>query len=38
MRLILNKFPDDENFQPDEVWIPLKDSANLWIVQLFEQG
>ncbi|MBN2424787.1 MAG: DUF3267 domain-containing protein [Calditrichaceae bacterium] len=34
MRFILNKFPDDENFQPDEDWTPLKESANLWIVQL----
>ena len=34
MRFILNKFPDDESFQPDEVWTPLKESSNLWIVQL----
>jgi len=34
MRFILNKFPDDESFQPDETWIPLKESSNLWIVQL----
>lgn len=34
MRFILNKFPDDENFQPDEEWIPLKESSNLWVVQL----
>lgn len=34
MRFILNKFPDDENFQPDEDWTPLKESSNLWIVQL----
>lgn len=34
MRFILNKFPDDESFQPDERWIPLKESSNLWIVQL----
>lgn len=34
MRFILNKFPDDESFQPDDEWIPLKESSNLWIVQL----
>ncbi len=34
MRFILNKFPDDENFQPDEEWIPLKESSNFWVVQL----
>ena len=34
MRFILNKFPDDENFLPDEEWTPLKESSNLWIVQL----
>ncbi len=34
MRFILNKFPDDESFQPDEKWIPLKESSNLWIAQL----
>lgn len=34
MRFIFNKFPDDESFQPDDEWIPLKESSNLWIVQL----
>jgi hypothetical protein len=34
MRFILNKFPDDDNFQPDEEWTPLKESSNLWVVQL----
>ena len=34
MRLILNKFPDDENFQPNEEWIPLKESTNLCLIQL----
>lgn len=34
MRFILNKFPDDESFQPDDEWTPLKESSNLWIVQL----
>lgn len=34
MRFILNKFPDDTNFNPDEDWIPLKESSNLWIIQL----
>lgn len=34
MRFILNKFPDDRSFQPDEDWIPLKESSNLWIIQL----
>lgn len=34
MRFILNKFPDDEGFQPDDEWIPLKESSNLWTVQL----
>jgi hypothetical protein len=34
MRFILNKFPDDKSFQPDEDWIPLKESSNLWVVQL----
>ena len=34
MRFILNKFPDDESFQPDEKWVPLKEPSNLWIAQL----
>lgn len=34
MRFILNKFPDDANFHPDEDWIPLKESTDLWIIQL----
>ncbi len=34
MRFIFNKFPDDANFQPDSEWTPLKESSNLWIVQL----
>lgn len=34
MRFILNKFPDDKNFNPDEDWTPLKESTNLWIIQL----
>ncbi len=34
MRFILNEFPDDDSFQPDENWIPLKESTNLWIIQL----
>lgn len=34
MRFILNKFPDDESFNPDQEWIPLKESTNLWIIQL----
>jgi hypothetical protein len=34
MRFVLNKFPDDENFQPNEEWIPLKESTNLWLIQL----
>lgn len=34
MRFILNDFPDDENFQPGEAWTPLKESADLWVVQL----
>jgi Trk-type K+ transport system membrane component len=34
MRFILNKFPEDKNFQPDGDWIPLKESTNLWAIQL----
>jgi hypothetical protein len=34
MRFILNEFPDDKNFEPDEEWTPLKESSNLWVVQL----
>ncbi len=34
MRFILNKFPDDDNFQPNKEWTPLKESSNLWVVQL----
>ncbi len=34
MRFILNKFPDDEEFEPAEDWTPLKESTSLWIVQL----
>lgn len=34
MRFILNKFPDDKTFQPDGDWIPLKESTNLWVIQL----
>lgn len=33
MKFILNEFPDDENFQPNEDWTPLKESSNLWIIQ-----
>ncbi len=34
MRFIFNKFPDDVHFHPNEGWTPLKESSNLWIVQL----
>lgn len=34
MKFIVNDFPDDENFQPDEAWTPLKESDNMWMVQL----
>lgn len=34
MRFILNDFPDDENFIPGDEWTPLKESSNLWKVQL----
>jgi hypothetical protein len=34
MKFIINDFPDDENFQPNENWTPLKESSNLWIIQL----
>ena len=34
MRFIVNKFPDDESFQPNEKWIPLKEPSNLWLAQL----
>lgn len=34
MRFILNKFPEDESFLPDQTWTPLKEPSNLWIVQL----
>ena len=34
MRFILNKFPDDKDFEPNENWTPLKESSNLWVVQL----
>lgn len=34
MKFILNKFPDDETFIPDERWTPLKEQPNLWIMQL----
>lgn len=34
MKFVLNKFPDDETFQPNEEWTPLKESSNLWLIQL----
>lgn len=34
MRFVLNKFPDDETFHPNEEWTPLKESTNLWLIQL----
>jgi hypothetical protein len=34
MRFILNDFPDDKTFIPDEEWTPLKESTNLWKIQL----
>jgi len=34
MKFILNKFPEDKSFDPNEEWTPLKESANLWMVQL----
>jgi hypothetical protein len=34
MRFILNNFPDDPDFQPNEDWTPLVESSNLWVIQL----
>lgn len=36
MKIFINNWPDDETFQPDEseLWTPMKESTNLWIVQL----
>lgn len=34
MRFIFNDIPDDENFEPNEEWTPLKEASNLWIIQL----
>jgi hypothetical protein len=34
MRFILNNFPDDPDFQPNEDWTPLEESSDLWVVQL----
>lgn len=34
MKFILNKFPDDDSFVPGEEWTPLKESSNLWVIQL----
>jgi hypothetical protein len=34
MRFILNNFPDDPDFQPNDDWTPLKESSDLWVVQL----
>lgn len=34
MRFILNKLPDDPDFNPQEDWTPLKESTNLWFIQL----
>lgn len=34
MKFVLNDFPDDAAFQPDEAWTPLKESDNMWMVQL----
>ncbi len=34
MKFILDKFPDEKNFQPDVDWIPLKEPTNMWVIQL----
>lgn len=34
MRFIYNKFPNDETFQPDETWTPLKEPTDLIEVQI----
>ena len=35
MKFIYNKFPDDETFDIEDGWTPLKESDNLWVVQLW---
>ncbi|MFA8451179.1 MAG: DUF3267 domain-containing protein [Bacteroidales bacterium] len=34
MRFILNRFPEDPDFVANEEWVALKESSNLWVVQL----
>jgi len=34
MRFLINKLPENEEFQPNEAWNPLKESTNLWMIQL----
>lgn len=34
MQFIYNRFPDDPEFEPGGKWVPLKESANLWVIQL----
>lgn len=37
MKFIWNRLPDDQNFDPENLhtdWTPLKESTNMWIVQL----
>jgi hypothetical protein len=34
MRFVLNKFPDDKDFNPDENWTLVKESSSLWIILL----
>ena len=30
MRFILNKFPEDKNFEPNDEWTPLKEPKSFW--------
>lgn len=34
MKFILNEFPDDKNFDPKKGWTALKESTNMWVVQI----
>ena len=34
MRFIFNELPDDPDFQPDDKWTQLKESSDLWVIQL----
>jgi hypothetical protein len=34
MKFLVDKFPENKDFEPDQTWTMLRESTNLWIIQL----